>query len=217
MPKLPQTPNVDRLKSLNPAVRELTGNPLWHRIYRRGGEHPTRWDALRYSGPTDARFDHHLLSEEGRPHTQDRGIIYLASDIPTCLAEVFQANREVDRRDRHPWLASFRFQSTLALLDLTDTFPVQAGGSMKLLSGARRYAQNWARGFYEAYSTIDGFYFHSSMTNRPVLALFERALVKQPFPATPKFHRSLADPLLLIPIQEACVDIGYKLSPDTAY
>lgn len=217
MPKLPQNPDLDRLRSLNPALRELTDNELWHRIYRRGGEHPTRWDALRYFGPTDARFDHHLRDSRGEPHTQDRGIIYLASDIPTCLAEVFQTNREVDRRDRHPWLASFRLQSTLAILDLTDTFPVQVGGSMKLVSGPRRYAQNWARGFYEAYPAIDGLYFNSSMTNSPVLALFERGLAKRPFPTTPKFHRSLADPLLLIPIQEACADIGYKLSPDTGF
>ncbi|MGI9305226.1 MAG: RES family NAD+ phosphorylase [Gammaproteobacteria bacterium] len=217
MAKLPRAPDPDRPRSITPALRELTDAQLWHRIYRRGGEHPTRWDALRYFGPTGARFDHHLLDDDGKPHTQDRGIIYLAGDIPTCLAEVFQNNREVDRQDRRPWLASLRFESTLVLLDLTDTFPVQAGGSMKLVSGARLYAQNWARGFYEAYAGIDGLYFHSSMTNRPVLALFERVLTKRPFPATPKFHRSLADPLLLIPIQEACVDIGYKLSPDTAF
>jgi hypothetical protein len=133
------------------------------------------------------------------------------------LAEVFQANREVDCQDRHPWLASFRFQSSLLLLDLTDTFPVRAGGSMKLVSGARRYSRNWARGFYEAYPDIDGIYFLSSMTNRPIVALFERALAKSPFPPTPLLHRSLADPLLLIPIQEACIDIGYRLSPDTGF
>ena len=63
--------------------------------------------------------------------------MYLASDIPTCLAEVFQSTRQVDRRDRHPWLVSFRFNSTLLLLDLTDAFPVQGGGSMKLMTGPR--------------------------------------------------------------------------------
>ena len=143
--------------------------------------------------------------------------MYLASDIPTCLAEVFQSTRQVDRRDRHPWLVSFRFNSTLLLLDLTDAFPVQGGGSMKLMTGPRRHAQNWARGYYESYPSIDGLYFNSSMTNRSALALFERVLSKAALPETPGFHRSLADPLLLVPIQEACADIGYELSPDTRF
>lgn len=143
--------------------------------------------------------------------------MYLASDIPTCLAEVFQRNREVDRRDRHPWLVSFRCRATLLMLDLTGTFAVQSGASMKLMAGPRRHARNWAREYYESYPFIDGLYFNSSMTNRPVLALFGRAVPKAALPKTPDFHRSLADPLLLVPIQEACADIGYGLSPDTRF
>ncbi len=148
---------------------------------------------------------------------QERGILYLASDVPTCLAEVFQNNREVDTYDRHPWLVSFRFASSLTALDLTDTFPMLAGASMKLVSGPRVFARNWARGFYEAYPFIDGLYFLSSMTNRPVLALFERAIEKQPLPDMPLFHRNLDSPLMLIPLQEACKDIGYRFSPKTPF
>lgn len=217
MPKLPNAPDLDRLHTLAPPLHEVDTGLLWHRIYRRGGTHPTQWDALRHFGPTDARFDHHLLDGAGEAHLQDRGILYLAGDAPTCFAEVFQANREVDAYDRHPWLVSFRFAASVTLLDLTDTFAVQAGGSMKLVSGPRTYAQNWTRGFYDAYPNIDGVYFLSSMTNRPVMVLFERALTNAPFPTTPLFHRSLDDPLMLIPIQEACKDIGYRFSPKTPF
>lgn len=217
MPKLPRHPDPDRLRSLDPPIREVGGDRRWHRIYRRGGERATLWNALRRFGPTDARFDHHLPDDDGRPWQQSRGIMYLASDIPTCLAEVFQNSREVDRRDRHPWLVSFRFRSTLRLLDLTDVFPIQSGASMKLMTGPRRYARNWARGYYESYPFIDGLYFNSSMTNRAALALFERVAPKDALPETPDLHRSLADPLLLVPIQEACVDIGYGMSPDIRF
>lgn len=57
--------------------------------------------------------------------------------MPTCIAEVYRENREVDTNDRHPWLVSFRLASAFTVLDLTETFPVRAGGSMKLVSGYR--------------------------------------------------------------------------------
>ena len=217
MPKLPNAPDLNRLRAVEPALRTLDTRKLWHRVYRRGGEHPARWDALRFHGPTAARFDHHLPDDSAVAQLQNRGILYLAGDVPTCLAEVYQHNREVDPIDRHPWLVSFRLSAALTVLDLTETFAIRAGASMKLMSGPKPQARNWARGFYEAYSNIDGLYFLSSMTNRPVAALFERALQKRPFPATPLFHRSLGDPLLHIPIQEACKDIGYRFSPATAF
>ncbi len=213
MPKLPNAPDLNHLRAIGPALRTLDTRKLWHRVYRRGGEHPTRWDALRFHGPASARFDHHVLDDTGKAKLQGRGILYLASDVPTCLAEVYQENREVDTNDRHPWLVSFRLASTLTVLDLTETFAVRAGCSMKLVSGPRPHAQNGARGFYDVYSNIDGLYFLSSMTNRPAAALFERALDRNPFPASPDFHRSLSDPLLHIPIQEACKDIDYRYSP----
>ena len=217
MPKLPIAPDPALLRAIEPVRKTLDTRQLWHRIYRRGGEHPNQWNAARHYGPTDSRFDHHILNDEGNAHVQRRGILYLASDIPTALAEAFQANREVDTIDRLPWLVSFRLVSPLTTLDLTDSFLIRAGGSMKLVSGPRAHARNWARAFYETYSDIDGLYFPSSMTNRPTLALFERALHRSPLPDTPLLHRSLGSPLMLVPLQEACKDIGYRLSPRTPF
>lgn len=210
MPKLPTTPELERLGTLDPQLTTLPAGTPAYRIYRRGGAHPMRWNEMRYYGPTDARFDHHFRDEDDRAHVQSRGITYFATDIPTTLAEVYQSNRTVDRHRHRPWLVAFVTERDLTLLDLTDTFPVQAGASMKLVSGPRSVAHNWSRGFYDVYASIHGLYYFSSMTNRPVVALYERAETLNPFPAKPRFHRALADPLLLDPIQEACVDIGYE-------
>lgn len=209
MPKLPRAPDLERLRSLSPHIRVIEAGTPWHRIYRRGGSHPTRWDALRHYGPTAARFDHHLTNRDGRSQVQDRGISYVAADAPTAIAEVFQLTRRLDRVHGHPWLVQFALASPLSMLDLTDTFLVQTGGSMKLVSGARSDARRWSKAFYDAYADIDGLYYPSSMTNRPIMALYERARSKNVFPDSPIFHRALADPLITDPLHEACVDIGY--------
>jgi hypothetical protein len=209
MTKLPNAPDPKRLQALPPSLLSLpAGTPL-HRIYRRGGEHPTLWDAFRYYGPTGARFDHHRRDAKGRAHEQARGILYFAVDVPTALAEVFQEKRTVNRVAARPWLVSIKLANALSLLNLTDTFCVQAGGSMKLVSGPTVYAQNWSRAFYERYDDIHGLYYLSSLTNRPAIALFERARSVQPFPDTPRFHRALSDALLIEPLRNACRAIGY--------
>ena len=212
MPKLPRSPDFDRLQSLVPHIRVIEAGTKWHRIYRRSGPYPTHWNALRYYGPTTARFDHHLHNAEGRSHVQERGISYVAADAPTAIAEVFQVTRRLERAHGNPWLVQFTLASPLALLDLTDAFLVQVGGSMKLVSGARTDARRWSQGFYQAYQDIDGLYYPSSMTNRPIIAVYERALSKKAFPDSPDLHRALADPLMADPLHEACVDIGYAFT-----
>ena len=104
---------------------------------------------------------------------------------------------------------TFKLASDLSLLDLTGTFCVRAGGSMKLVSGPAVYSQNWSRAFYKRYDDIHGLYYPSSLTNRPVIALYERALAVHPFPDTPGFHCELSSPLVIERIQRACQEIGY--------
>ena len=108
-----------------------------------------------------------------------------------------------------PWVVTFNLVSDLSLLDLTGTFCVRAGGSMKLVSGPAVYSQNWSRAFYECYDDIHGLYYPSSLTNRPVIALYERALAVNPFPDTPGFHCELSSPLVIKRIRRACQEIGY--------
>lgn len=209
--KLPRAPDRQRLRRLAPAVASIRAGTLVHRIYRRGGVYRSSWSMLRDFGPTDARFDHHLVDESGAPQRQDRAIGYYAGDIPTALAETFQSGRLVDRHRDQPWLASCQLVRDLHVLDLTGTFAVQAGGSMKLVSGPRSWSQNWSRAFYECYSEVEGIYYPSSLTNLPALAVYERVLSSSPFPAAPVLHRALADPLLIDALREATAMIGYDL------
>ncbi len=126
-----------------------------------------------------------------------------------ALAEVFQERRTVNRTDLQPWLVSIKLANELPLLNLTDTFRAQAGGSMKLVSGPVIYAQNGSRAFYERYEGIHGLYYPSSLTHRPAVALYERALDAGPFPDTPRFHRELSNPLLIEPLRNACRKMGH--------
>src|SRR5262249_25141421 len=72
----------------------------WWRVYFTGGARPAAWDAFRGCGPTTSRFDHQLPPAS----VQAREIFYAAADPTTCLAEVFQATRVIDRSARAPWL-----------------------------------------------------------------------------------------------------------------
>ena len=125
------------------------------------------------------------------------------------LVTLVEAPRPVLRIHGRPWLVTIALAADVSLLNLTDTFCVQAGASMKLVSGPTVYSQNWSRGFYECYDDIQGLYYPSSLTNRPAIALYERALVANPFPTVPLFHRALNDALLIDPLRNACAEIGY--------
>ena len=63
MPKVPQHPDLGRLKAVDPEwYRVEPGDELW-RVYFRSGEHPSRWSQFRTFGPIDARFGHQLEGE----------------------------------------------------------------------------------------------------------------------------------------------------------
>ena len=206
MPKFPKPPPVARLARIRPDIRTLSaGSQLW-RVYFQGGRYPTFWDAFRSYGPTSSRFDHHLPP----PKTQQRSLLYGALAGPTCLAEVFQQTRVIDRSAANPWLVGFDLARSLDLLDLTGTWPTRAGASMAISTGPRPRARLWARAIYDAYPNLEGLYYPSSMhANRPSVALFERAVGAMP--TTPVIHRALLDPALLSALRQAAGSLGYGL------
>jgi len=140
------------------------------RIYSRGGSHPTTWREFRFDGPLPlARFDHHIAGER-------RGVLYAARELDTCVAEVFQDSRVVDRAAADRCVAGFRLTRSVRLLDLTSDWPTRAGASQALASGPRPRAQAWARAIHAAYPNIEGIWYPSSMHGgHPALVLFERA------------------------------------------
>jgi hypothetical protein len=205
LPKLPEPPSA--LEQVPPEWHELPADTLLWRVYARGGDHPGTWNGFRRYGPVgSARFDHHLAP----PREQERSVLYAALDIPTCLAEAFQATRTINRTRREPWLVGFRPTTTLRLLDLQSAWPTRAGGSMALASGRRDRARRWSQAIYAAYPTAQGLWYPSSMyAGHACVALYERA--ESAVPARPSLHLSLADPRLDTPLHHVAADINYRL------
>jgi hypothetical protein len=192
-----------------PAVTKVlpAGTRLW-RVYFTGGTHPGAWNAFRFFGPTTSRFDHQDLPRR----VQAKGIIYAAVEPRTCLAEVFQATRVIDRHSGQPWLVGFDTATEVALLDLTGTWPTQAGASMAINSGFRPRAQSWSRLIAATYTDLHGIYYPSSMhANRPSVALYERAQAMGVMPAAPMFNRALADRALASRLGSAAAVLGYSI------
>ncbi len=202
----PEPPDVATLAVVPADLITLPpGTELW-RIYARGGPHPVLWNAFRSFGPTLSRFDHHFEP----PRIQDRAVLYCATAGPTCLAEVYQDTRIIDRAAHDPWLVAFEIAEPLVLLDLGGSWPTRAGASQAIASGPRSRAQRWARVIHEAYPHIQGLQYPSSMHGgMPCLAVWERGMGAMP--ANPVFHRSLLDPALLTPLRNAAADLGYGL------
>ncbi len=210
MPKVPRKPSLARLRQLQPDIKIIkVGSILW-RIYFRASRHPTRWHDLRHVGPIDARFDHHLGDE---PTLQDRAILYAADNPLTCFAEVFQKTRVINRWHKDPWLVGFAINKTLRLLDLTGSFPTQAGASMGLMTGSRSIARSWAQAFYTVYPETCGLFYPSSMhANQPAVVLTDRAESVGIMPKQPSFHRALGDPVMLSMLKNAARTLGYVLN-----
>ena len=168
------------------------------------------WNSFRCYGPL-FRFDHHLVDDYGDPCLQERGIFYAATDVPTTVAEFFHHNRRrVNCTRNQPWLVSFTLAAEVRLLNLTNMFCLRVGASRKLVSGPWLHAQNWSRGFYEAYPEIHGLYYLSSLTNQPTIALCERANTSM-FAGNTRLHRTLADPLMHKALTVIVDEIGYGL------
>lgn len=206
MTKLPDAPSPRELRKTPPDLTTLSRGTRIARIYFQSGSFPSSWSSFRDHGPRLARFDHH----EPPPRKQSRGILYGALSTATCLAEVFQRTRIIHRAQDLPWLTIFAIRRPIALLDLTGAWPTKAGASMAINSGPRPRARAWARAIYEAYPTVEGLLYCSSMdANRSAVALFERAASSMP--ARPAFNRALSDPGLQSRIAAAGRRLGYAI------
>ncbi len=198
MAKFPEPPSIADLRALGATKITIpAGTVLW-RVHFAGGPYSSEWDTFRTFGPTDSRFDHHIPP----PHVQIRGILYAAKEGPTCLAEVFQATRTIDRTHHDPRLVQFRLRRGVVLLDMTGTWVTRAGASTAIHSGSRSRARRWSIAVYNAYPSIEGIAYCSSMNaNRPAYALYERAATA--LPAKPTYNRALNDAALLPYIEAA--------------
>lgn len=197
MSKFPAPPGVDALRRIAAKTVEVPAGALFARIYFASGPYPSRWNQFRRFGPTAARWDHHLPTAGGSPREQDRAILYCAPDVDTCAAEVFQATRRIDRIRNAPTLVVFALQAPLSLLDAIH-------------SGPRSRTRAWARQLHEAYPTLHGVHYGSSMNGHAsAVALNERA--REAIPERPQFHRALNDDLLVEVLQHIALRLSYGL------
>jgi hypothetical protein len=198
-------PGVDHLRAIGPDLVDLTPTtPVW-RVHQLLGPHPTSWDELRRYGPlTSARFDPHPEP----PGTRPTGVVYLASDVPTALAEVYQETRVVQRGFRGAQLTAWFPARTLRVLDLTDVWPTRAGTSHSLNSGRKDYTRSWARAVTTAWPDLDGMVY-TGMTGRRCWVLYSPA--SDAFPSAPEFSHPLAAAALGPALAAAARQIGYLL------
>lgn len=210
MSKLPETPGLARLRAIPPETLTLAADTLLARIYFAAGSHPSRWSQFRSFGPLDARWDHHLPDARGNPVAQSRSILYCAPDIDTCVAEVFQATRRIDRTRGAPWLVVFALREPVTLLALRGTFATTIGASTAIHSGPRSRVRDWARDLYEAYPDVKGIHYGSSMNGHaPAVALNERGY--SAMPRLPLFHRALNDDMLVDVLRRIALRLSYGL------
>lgn len=208
MAKLPW-PDPSTVAAVGAAVATVDRD-LW-RLHAPAGAYPLRWDELRSFGPLPgARFDPWLpppRSREADPVTA--GVGYFALDIPSCLAEVFQNRRLIDR-EGGVQLTAFTPTRHLHLLDLRGDWPIAIGASHLINSGHRDRCRAWAHAVRCVHPHHDGFVY-TGMAGRDCIVLYAPPL--DYFPTLPGFTKPLADPALDPYIAAAAEQIGYGVRP----
>jgi hypothetical protein len=208
MAKLPW-PDPAKVAAAEPAV--VTSDAVLWRLHTPAGEHPLRWDELRSFGPLpSARFDPREPPPADRADdSTTTGVGYFGLDIPTCLAEVFQTRRLVDR-EAGVQLTAFRPTRRLRLIDLRGTYAIAIGASHLLNSGPKDRCRAWALAIRHLHPRLDGL-LYTGMAGRDCVAL--HAPPGDVFPALPAFTKPLADPGLDSFVADAAEQIGYAVRP----
>ena len=204
MARLPRTPELPLVRRPGDLHRIPRSAALW-RVHATAGPHVTPWNRLRHFGPTTSRFD----PQPPPPGWSERGVTYAATDVVTCLAEVFAASRVVDGSRRAPYLTGWQPTRVLTLLDLTATWPIRNGASHLLTSGPKSVCRAWARAVDTEWPDLDGLWSVSTMTGRPTVTLFTAAA--DAFPRRPAFSRPLSSPALQGALATAAAEIGYRV------
>ena len=209
MAQLLNPPPTGGLASFAPRANEVFIMPAGRVVWRVYFQAPRSisWNTFRNYGPTSSRFDHHAPPPG---MSQNKAILYGAATYPTCLAEVFQSTRVLDRRRNAPYLAAFAFDQDIPLLDLTGPWPTRAGASMAINSGSRAVARQWSSAIHATFPNVCGLRYASSMDgNRPAFAFYERAQAH--IASKPKMDRPLSHPALLGQLRSAAHRFGYGL------
>ncbi len=204
--KLPLPPHRGELEFRPEHLRAVSVATVLWRVHRTSGEHVVPWNQLRCWGPASTmRFDPH----QPPPQLQDRGVSYAALGTPTALAEVFQRTRVINARRGSPYLTAWSATRELTLLDLTGTWPSQAGASYAINTGRRNHCRAWARVIHTARPELDGLWYRSSMSGGDAVTLFTHAA--DSFPDRPRLSLPLDHPGLRGHLLAAASQIAYRV------
>lgn len=204
--KLPLPPDPEELVFPPEHLRVISVAAVLWRIHRTSGDHIVPWNRLRYWGPASTmRFD----PQEPAPRPQDRGVSYAALTVPAALAEVFQRTRVINTRRGSPYLTAWSPARPLTLLDLTGTWPIQAGASHAINTGRRDHCRAWARVVHTARPDLDGLWHQSSMTGGDAVTLFTHSA--DSFPNRPSLSLPLDHPGLRGHLLAGAAAIAYRL------
>ena len=124
-----------------------------------------------------SRFDHHRAPYPTKSEDPDRGIVYGASKLSSCLVEIFGDSKVVETGT---WeVAALTTTRPLKLLDLRGPGAVRAGTVSAISKeSSRRFSQEWSRFFYDttfAYTAVDGLVFYNAHNDEEAFAFYERA------------------------------------------
>ncbi len=134
--------------------------------------------APRTYGPLN-RFDPHVRDARRRPRedAEGRGVLYLAIDLATALAEAYPGQWplvHICRNTRAAWRQPL---TAIDLLDLTSdgAMAIGAVGTLAWGDEPRRWTQRWGRRIYEQYRHLDGIRYRAAHQGGESIALWERA------------------------------------------
>jgi hypothetical protein len=134
--------------------------------------------APRTFGPLN-RFDPHVRDRRQRPRDdpQGRGVLYLAADLGTALAEAYAGQWPEVRICPHARAAWVQPSAAVELLDLTGNGAMAIGAVGTLAWGdeSRRRTQRWGRRIYEQYVHLDGIRYLAAHQGGESIAVWERA------------------------------------------
>ena len=167
------------------------------------------WDAFRHFGPV-LWFDPH---PPPRSHYPDRAVWYGASTPGTALAEAFQVDRTIDRRNGRPYLTGLSFTRALSVLDLAVDSPgawaTRAGGTFAISTAPHTVTQRWARTIVDAFPDLEGVRYNSRFAGTASVALFAPA--RSATPTQPVISLPLTHPDLGGRLAETARRIGYQV------
>lgn len=181
------------------------GSFLW-KIHFTASEHLIPWNRLRTWGPLEkSRWDPHPPPPGEKAPL---GSAYVAWDIRTCLAEVFQESQFVDTDLNTPYLTGFEAAREVNLAGLTDDWLLRVDSAAKVAYGPKAHTRAWARAIHETWPELDGLLAPSVMVGgrSSVTVLWNDDV----FPPRPGISVPLNSPAIAADIAREAAGISYR-------